>query len=193
MARALRAWAVNRWKKSRLIRGIYWPGVSLRWLIIGVFIDPDPAFLLQGCALRKIEGSPALWTCEIQCAQQMISVKKQRFSSWPRTKVTDVGAKGHRAWSWSIKMQKWMRPIFSHLERTSLVNKWIITWSRRDLLLAGPTREIPSGLKELVSRELDLNCYFHSNFTVSKSLSGIVLTCWAQPFCVARRILKILF
>ena len=47
---------------------LYWPGVRLRWLDICVFIDP--AFLLQGCALRKIEGSPALWTCEIQCAQQ---------------------------------------------------------------------------------------------------------------------------
>ena len=102
---------------------LYWPGVRLRWLDICIFIDP--AFLSQGCALRKIEGSPALWTCEIQCAQQMISVKKQRFSSRPGTKVTDAGTTGHRAqpWSWSIKMQNWMRPIFSHLERTSLVNK----------------------------------------------------------------------
>ena len=56
-----------------------------------------PCLPLQGCALRKIEGSPALWTCEIQCAQQMISMKKQRFSSRLRTKVTDVGATGHRA------------------------------------------------------------------------------------------------
>ena len=56
-----------------------------------------PFLPLQGCALRKIEGSPALWTCEIQCAQQMISMKKQRFSSRLRTKVTDVGATGHRA------------------------------------------------------------------------------------------------
>ena len=74
---------------------LYWPGVRLRWLDICIFIDP--AFLSQGCALRKIEGSPALWTCEIQCAQQMISMKKQRFSSCPTTKVTDVGATGHRA------------------------------------------------------------------------------------------------
>ena len=74
---------------------LYWPDVRLRWLNICAFIDP--AFLLQGCALRKIEGSPALWTCEIQCAQQMISVKKQRFSSRPRTNVTDAGATGHRA------------------------------------------------------------------------------------------------
>ena len=56
-----------------------------------------PCLPLQGCALRKIEGSPALWTCEIQCAQQMISVNKQRFSSRPRTKVTDADATGHRA------------------------------------------------------------------------------------------------
>ena len=74
---------------------LYWLGVRLRRMNICAFIDP--AFLLQGCALRKIEGSPALWTCEIQCAQQMISVKKQRFSSRPTTKVTDAGATGHRA------------------------------------------------------------------------------------------------
>ena len=55
-----------------------------------------PCLPLQGCALRKIEGSPALWTCEIQCAQQMISMKKQRFSSRLRTKVTHVGVTGHR-------------------------------------------------------------------------------------------------
>ena len=56
---------------------LYWPGVRLRWLNICAFIDP--VFLLQGCALRKIEGSPTLWTCEIQCAQQMISVKSKDF------------------------------------------------------------------------------------------------------------------
>ena len=42
---------------------------------------------IQGSALRKIEGSPVLWTCEIQCAQHMISMEKQRFSSCPRTKL----------------------------------------------------------------------------------------------------------
>ena len=49
---------------------------------------------LQGCALRKIEGSPVLWTCEIQCAQHMISMKKQRFSSRPRTTLRRHGPQG---------------------------------------------------------------------------------------------------
>ena len=48
----------------------------------------------QGCALRKIEGSPVLCTCEIQCAQHMISMKKLRFSSPPRTKVRCHGPPG---------------------------------------------------------------------------------------------------
>ena len=30
----------------------------------------------QGCALRKIEGSPVLWTCEIPGAQHMTCMKK---------------------------------------------------------------------------------------------------------------------
>ena len=36
---------------------LYWPGVRLRWL--------------DGCALRKIDGSPVPWTCQIHCAQKM--------------------------------------------------------------------------------------------------------------------------
>ena len=33
--------------------------------------------LTAGCEVRKNEGSPAVWTCEIQGAQNMISTKKQ--------------------------------------------------------------------------------------------------------------------
>ena len=33
--------------------------------------------LTTGCEVRKNEGSPAVWTCEIQSAQNMISTKKQ--------------------------------------------------------------------------------------------------------------------
>ena len=43
----------------------------------------------------------------------------------------------------STKTQKRTRPISSHLERTSLVNKGFIIWPKRGLLLAGPTPEIP--------------------------------------------------
>ena len=38
-------------------------------------LDVQNEIQLQGCALKKIEGSPVLWTCEIQCAQHMISMK----------------------------------------------------------------------------------------------------------------------
>ena len=44
----------------------------------------------------------------------------------------------------SIKTSKRTRPIFSHLERTSLVNKGFIIWPKIEFLLAGPTREIPT-------------------------------------------------
>ena len=59
-------------------------------------------YQIQGCALSKIEGSPVLWTCEIQCAQHMISMKKLRFSSRPRTKVRRHGPPGSaRAQPWN--------------------------------------------------------------------------------------------
>ena len=42
------------------------------------------------------------------------------------------------------------RLIFIHLDRTSLVNKGLITWPKRELFLAGPTREISSGQDGLI-------------------------------------------
>ena len=53
--------------------------------------------------------------------------------------------------SLSLKTQKRTRPIFSHLDRTSLVNQGFIIWPKRELLLAGLTREIPSGLDGSIS------------------------------------------
>ena len=50
--------------------------------------------VLQGCALRKTEGSPVLWACEIRDAQHMICVKNARFSSCPRAKVRHQGPLG---------------------------------------------------------------------------------------------------
>ena len=44
--------------------------------------------------------------------------------------------------------KKITRTIFNHLDRTILVNKRFITWPKRELLLAGTTREIPSGQDE---------------------------------------------
>ena len=43
------------------------------------------------------------------------------------------------------KSEKITRLIFSHLDRTSLVNKGFIIWLKREHFLAGPTREIPLG------------------------------------------------
>ena len=49
--------------------------------------------ILQGCtALRKIEGSPVLWTCEIQGTQHKMSMKKLRFSSSRQQKL---GVRNH--------------------------------------------------------------------------------------------------
>ena len=59
----------------------------------------------QGCALRKIEGSPVLWNCKIQGAQHMICMKNLRFPSRPRAKVRRQGPPGsaraqpwHKSW-----------------------------------------------------------------------------------------------
>ena len=46
----------------------------------------------------------------------------------------------------SIKMQgKKTRPTFSHLDRTSLVNKGFIIWPKREFFLVGKMPKIPSG------------------------------------------------
>ena len=48
-------------------------------------------YLFQGCALRKIEGSPVLWTCEIQGAQHIISIEKSNILWSPRSKIRCQG------------------------------------------------------------------------------------------------------
>ena len=48
----------------------------------------------QGCALRKIEGSPVLWNCKIYGARHMICMKNLRFSSCPKAKVRCQGPPG---------------------------------------------------------------------------------------------------
>ena len=45
------------------------------------------SIMTQGCVLRKIGGSPVLWTCEIQGTQHLICTKIVRFSISPRAKV----------------------------------------------------------------------------------------------------------
>ena len=60
--------------------------------------------------LKKIEGSPVLWTCDIQCAQHMISMKKLRFSSPLRITIRRHGPPGFaraQSWVWLLLTQ-WM-------------------------------------------------------------------------------------
>ena len=46
-------------------------------------------------------------------------------------------------YSLSDRAQKRTMPRYSCLDRTSLVNKGLIIWPKRELFLAGPTQEIP--------------------------------------------------
>ena len=41
--------------------------------------------------------------------------------------------------------QERTRPMYSHLDRTSLVNKGFIIYPKRELFFSEPKREIPSG------------------------------------------------
>ena len=63
----------------------------------GICNDKGPLLTrisVQGCAPRKIEGSPVLRTCKIKGAQHMICTKNLRFSSCPGAKVGRQGPPG---------------------------------------------------------------------------------------------------
>ena len=75
----------------------------------------------QGCALRKIEGSPVLWNCKIQGAQHMICMKNLRFSSRPRAKVRRQGPRG------SARAQPWKVLVQSSKKRQRKRNQYSIT------------------------------------------------------------------
>ena len=53
------------------------------------------------CSLRKIQGSPVIWTCEIQGTQHMICMKKLTFSSRSKANV------GHQAPPGSPRAPPW--------------------------------------------------------------------------------------
>ena len=111
------------------------------FLIYYLFILSNIIHDHQGYALRKIEGSPVLWSCEIQYAQHVISMKKQRFSSRPKTKVIRHGPPGSaRAQPWPHKpcckiiMFKWKMLLLLLLcPQTTLTQKknkrlWTVYW-----------------------------------------------------------------
>ena len=64
-------------------------------------LDVQNDIQLQGCALKDFKGAQCSVTCEIQCAQHMISMKKLRFSSRLRTNVR------HHRPSGSARAQPW--------------------------------------------------------------------------------------
>ena len=73
--------------------------------------------------------------------QRLITLFLQRL--YIPVYVIDHACSVKMAGDW-LKTQKGTRPIFSHLNPTILVNEGFITWPKRELILAGPTREIPS-------------------------------------------------
>ena len=98
----------------------------------------------QGCALRKIQGNPLLWNCEILGAQHMICMKKVRFSIRSRAKVRCQGPPGSakaqpckfflvyqltKTKSRSINTRKWKRSTFSRLDNVA-IKRTFSWWSR---------------------------------------------------------------
>ena len=88
--------SLKRYNKVKLrVQATIFYSNSTDKLEVGIApILPPPPSRLQGCALRKIEGSPVLWTCKIQGALHMICMKNLRFSSRPGAKVRRQGPPG---------------------------------------------------------------------------------------------------
>ena len=76
----------------------------------------------QGCATKKIEASPVMWSCKTQGARHIISMKNMRFSSHPRAKVRQQrppgSARGLPWWEFNI----WNDPVWSFSLWISLGN-----------------------------------------------------------------------
>ena len=67
-----------------------------------------------------------LWTCEIQCAQHMISMKKQRFSSRRRTKVRHHGPRGSaRPQPWPLEPWNCYASLFVNYYRFDTFYLWL--------------------------------------------------------------------
>ena len=86
--------------------------------------------------------------------------------------------------------KKKRKPIYSHLDRTSLpvINKGIFIWPKRELFLTGPTREIASGQNGpiLAARVASQNAGFASSFPLADSAMHIVNDLFAIVMGVAR-------
>ena len=67
-----------------------------------------------------------------------------------------------------LKMQKGTRPIYSYLDRTSLVNNRFIIWTKTKHFLAGPTREIQRG-QDIDAQIANQNAGFASSCLLTDS------------------------
>ena len=86
--------------------------------------------------------------------------------------------------------KKKTKPIYSHLDRTSLpvVNKGVFTWPKRELFLTEPTREVPCGQigPILAVRVASQNARFASSFPLADSAMHIVNDLFAIVMGVAQ-------
>ena len=69
------------------------------------------------------------------------------------------------------------RPIYSHLDRASLLNKGLITWPKRELLFAEPMQEILNWQDE------PLTC---SGSQSKCTICFILSACWFSHACIIR-------
>ena len=67
-----------------------------------VFYRLDRKTCTLGCALRKFEESPKLWTCGIQGAQYMVSVKTAKICWSPMGPPTAVRAHVQSCYTFSL-------------------------------------------------------------------------------------------
>ena len=86
----------------------------------------------QGCALRKIEGSPVVWNCKIYGTQHMISMKNLRFSSRRRVKVRRQGPPGSAraqpgSYFWLSLPRRPYSTNFYYIKKSSARSDWSIT------------------------------------------------------------------
>ena len=121
--------------------------------VMSVLIHGDAAFSGQGVVYETFHLS-ALPQYTTHGTIHIVVNNQVRYTCyWPslRSRWLDIGqvlqvevnknAK-KKVFKWkAIKMQKRMKPIFSHLYRTRLVNNGFATWPKRELLPVGPTWE----------------------------------------------------
>ena len=69
------------------------------------------------CALRKIEGGPVFWNCEIQGTHRRIFMKKLRFCGHPEEQ--DLETRGH-----------WVQQEFSLGYDNDNVKKQLVLWAK---------------------------------------------------------------